>query len=52
MKSQRQKIGENLDEFEARLVHLAYPNALENIMEYLAVQVCVDGIRNKEIHDS
>ncbi|KAG5887047.1 hypothetical protein JTB14_020396 [Gonioctena quinquepunctata] len=51
LKNRCQKSGESLQEFEteiARLVRLAYPAIPENVMERLAVQAFLDGLRDQE----
>ncbi|KAG5896015.1 hypothetical protein JTB14_007580 [Gonioctena quinquepunctata] len=51
LKNRCQKSSENLQEFEAdiaRLVRLAYPATPENVMERLAVQAFLDGLRDQE----
>ncbi|XP_074039692.1 uncharacterized protein [Leptinotarsa decemlineata] len=51
LKNRCQKSGESLQEFEAdiaRLVRLAYPATPENVMERLAVQAFLDGLRDQE----
>ncbi|KAG5896845.1 hypothetical protein JTB14_024184 [Gonioctena quinquepunctata] len=51
LKNRCQKAGESLQEFEtdiARLVRLAYPAIPENVMERLAVQAFLDGLRDQE----
>ncbi|KAJ8946274.1 hypothetical protein NQ318_023124 [Aromia moschata] len=51
LKNRYQKSNESLQEFEAdiaRLVRLAYSSTPENIMERLAVQAFLDGLRDTE----
>ncbi|KAG5886775.1 hypothetical protein JTB14_032266 [Gonioctena quinquepunctata] len=51
LKNRCQKSGESLQEFEtdiARLVRLAYPAIPDNVMERLAVQAFLDGLRDQE----
>ncbi|KAG5891947.1 hypothetical protein JTB14_002223 [Gonioctena quinquepunctata] len=51
LKNRCQKSGESLQEFEtdiARLVRLAYPSTPENVMERLAVQAFLDGLRDQK----
>ncbi|KAJ8946839.1 hypothetical protein NQ318_006749 [Aromia moschata] len=51
LKNRYQKSNESLQEFEAdiaRLVHLAYSSTPENVMERLAVQAFLDGLRDTE----
>ncbi|KAJ8957284.1 hypothetical protein NQ318_007848 [Aromia moschata] len=51
LKNRYQKTSESLQEFEAdiaRLVRLAYSSTPENVMERLAVQAFLDGLRDTE----
>ncbi|MCD1431043.1 DDE-type integrase/transposase/recombinase [Klebsiella pneumoniae] len=51
LKNRCQKTNETLQEFEAdiaRLVRLAYPATPENVLERLAVQAFLDGVRGEE----
>ncbi|KAJ8947861.1 hypothetical protein NQ318_010007 [Aromia moschata] len=51
LKNRYQKSNESLQEFEAdiaRLVRLAYSSTSENVMERLAVQAFLDGLRDAE----
>ncbi|KAJ8958667.1 hypothetical protein NQ318_016392 [Aromia moschata] len=51
LKNRYQKSNESLQEFEAdiaRLVRLAYSSTQENVMELLAVQAFLDGLRDTE----
>ncbi|KAJ8956157.1 hypothetical protein NQ318_020708, partial [Aromia moschata] len=51
LKNRYQKSNESLQEFEAdiaRLVRLAYSSTPENVMERLAVQAFLDGLRDTE----
>lgn len=51
LRNRYQKSTESLQEFEndiARLVRLAYPETPENVLERLAVQGFIDGLRDKE----
>ncbi|KAJ8941472.1 hypothetical protein NQ318_015951 [Aromia moschata] len=51
LKNRYQKSNESLQEFEAdiaRLVRLAYSSTPENVMEQLAVQAFLDGLRDTE----
>ncbi|KAJ8949007.1 hypothetical protein NQ318_005181 [Aromia moschata] len=51
LKNRYQKSNESLQEFEAdiaRLVRLAYSSTSENVMERLAVQAFLDGLRDTE----
>ncbi|XP_072397444.1 uncharacterized protein [Diabrotica undecimpunctata] len=52
LKNRRQKKDEALQEYEvdiARLVRYAYPTAPEDMMEKLAVQTFIDGLRDHEM---
>ncbi|KAJ8935729.1 hypothetical protein NQ318_010579 [Aromia moschata] len=55
LKNRYQKSNESLQEFEAdiaRLVRLAYSSTPENVMELLAVQAFLDGLRDTEIRQA
>jgi hypothetical protein len=55
LKSRIQKSNESLQEFEAdvaRLVRLAYPATPENVIERLAVQAFLDGLRDHEMRQA
>ncbi|KAJ8966157.1 hypothetical protein NQ317_001106 [Molorchus minor] len=48
-------MNENLQQYEAdivRLAYLAYPTALQNFIEQLAVQVFIKGIRHCETQEA
>jgi len=52
LKAKQQKIGENLQEFEAetrRLVYLGYPAVPEEIQEEFVTQYFVEGIRDPQV---
>lgn len=55
LRSRYQKSNESLQQFEtdiARLVRLAYPGTPENVMERLAVQSFLDGLRDQEMRQA
>ena len=55
LKNRNQRANESLQEFEAdvaRLVRLAYPATPENVMERLAVQAFLDGLRDHEMRQA